>query len=115
MRRFLTQAVVLLVSALVGSLVVFALLRLLGGDVAYILLGQEATQDRVIALRSELGLDRVWFVQYFDWIGGFFSGNLGTSFSGSYEIFDQIGQRLVPTLLLAFGSLFVSMILALFL
>jgi len=100
---------------LVGSLVVFALLRLLGGDVAYILLGQEATQDRVIALRSELGLDRVWFVQYFDWIGGFFSGNLGTSFSGSYEIFDQIGQRLVPTLLLAFGSLFVSMILALFL
>tara|TARA_B100000780_G_scaffold98922_1_gene69052 strand:+ start:1186 stop:2103 length:918 start_codon:yes stop_codon:yes gene_type:complete len=102
-------------SALVGSLVVFALLRLLGGDVAYILLGKEATQDQVIALRIELGLDRIWFVQYFDWIGGFFSANLGTSFSGSYEIFDQIGQRLVPTLLLAFGSLFVSMVLALFL
>ena len=94
---------------------VFALLRLLGGDVAYILLGKEATQDQVIALRIELGLDRIWFVQYFDWIGGFFSANLGTSFSGSYEIFDQIGQRLVPTLLLAFGSLFVSMVLALFL
>jgi peptide/nickel transport system permease protein len=102
-------------SALVGSLVVFALLRLLGGDVAYILLGKEATQDQVIALRIELGLDRIWFVQYFDWIGGFFSANLGTSFSGSYEIFDQIGQRLVPTLLLAFGSLFASMVLALFL
>lgn len=115
MRNFLNQTVILLVSALIGSLVVFGLLRLLGGDVAYILLGREATQDQVIALRAELGLDRAWFVQYFDWIAGFFTGNLGRSFSGSYDIFDQIGQRLVPTLLLAFGSLFVSMVLALFL
>lgn len=115
LKSFMTQMAVLLISALIGSLVVFALLRLLGGDVAYILLGKEATQEQVNTLRSELGLDRVWFVQYFDWITGFFTGNLGTSFSGSYEIFDQIGKRLVPTLLLAFGSLFVSIFLALIL
>jgi len=115
MKGFLTQAGVLLFSALIGSLVVFALLRLLGGDVAYILLGQEATQEQVNVLRSELGLDRAWFIQYFDWIKGFFTGNLGSSFSGSYEIFDQIGARLIPTLLLAFGSLIVSIFLALLL
>lgn len=115
LKSFMTQISVLLISALIGSLVVFALLRLLGGDVAYILLGKEATQEQVNTLRSELGLDRIWFVQYFDWITGFFTGNLGTSFSGSYEIFDQIGKRLVPTLLLAFGSLFVSIFLALIL
>jgi len=115
LRGFISQFFVLLLSALIGSLVVFALLRLLGGDVAYILLGNEATQDQVNSLRSELGLDRAWFVQYFDWIKGFFTGDLGTSFSGSYEIFDQIGQRLIPTLLLAFGSLFVSISLALIL
>jgi len=113
LRRPLTQVFVLLVSALLGSLVVFALLRLLGGDVAYILLGQEATQPRVDALRIELGLDRPWFIQYYDWIRGFFTGNLGSSFSGSYEIFDQIATRMVPTLLLAFGSLTVSITLAL--
>jgi len=115
LRRFLTQSIVLVLSALIGSLVVFALLRLLGGDIAYILLGQEATQDQIVALRSELGLDRYWFIQYLDWVGGFLTGDLGRSFSGSYQIFDQIGQRLIPTLLLAFGSLFVSMILALLL
>ena len=114
-KGFITQGVVLLISALMGSLVVFALLRLLGGDVAYILLGMEATQEQVNMLRAELGLDRAWFVQYFDWIKGFFTGDLGTSFSGSYEIFDQIGKRLIPTLLLAFGSLFVSIFLALIL
>lgn len=113
LKSFITQIAVLLISALIGSLVVFALLRLLGGDVAYILLGKEATQEQVNILRSELGLNRVWFVQYFDWITGFFTGNLGSSFSGSYEIFDQIGKRLIPTLLLAFGSLFISIFLAL--
>lgn len=115
LKSFMTQTAVLLISALIGSLVVFALLRLLGGDIAYILLGKEATQEQVNTLRSELGLDRAWFVQYFDWITGFFTGNLGSSLSGSYEIFDQIGKRLVPTLLLAFGSLFVSIFLALIL
>ena len=63
LKSFISQVFVLLISALIGSLVVFALLRLLGGDVAYILLGNEATQDQVNALRTELGLDRAWFVK----------------------------------------------------
>ncbi len=109
----MSQVFILLISALIGSLAVFALLRLLGGDVAYILLGQEATQVRVDALRIELGLDRPWLIQYLDWIRGFFTGDLGSSFSGSYEIFDQIATRMVPTLLLAFGSLSISITLAL--
>lgn len=113
LRRFISQIGILLISALIGSVAVFALLRLLGGNVAYILLGQEATQSQVDALRTELGLDRPWVVQYLDWITGFFTGDLGSSFSGSYQIFDQIATRMVPTLLLAFGSLAVSISLAL--
>jgi peptide/nickel transport system permease protein len=112
-KGFLSQALILLLSALVGSLVVFGLLRLLGGDVAYILLGKAATQVTVDALRLELGLDRAWYIQYIEWIAGFFTGDLGSSFSGSYRIFDQISTRLVPTLLLAVGSLVLSISLAL--
>lgn len=115
LKSFFPQVLILMVSSIVGSLVVFALLRLLGGNVAYILLGQEATQVQVDALRMELGLDRHWTIQYFEWLKGFFTGDLGSSFSGSYLIFDQIMTRMVPTLLLAFGSLVVSISLALLL
>jgi len=106
------EAMTLLVSAVIGSLVVFGLLRLLGGDVALMILGQEADPKAVIALREELGLNRPWYLQYLSWMAGFFTGNLGRSYAGGYDIFQQIVVRMVPTSLLAFGSLFVSILLA---
>ncbi len=110
---FTREAMTLFVSAVIGSLVVFGLLRLLGGDVALMILGQEAAPEAAIALREELGLNRPWHVQYLDWMGGFFTGNLGRSYAGGYDIFEQISDRLGPTTLLAFGSLIVSITIAL--
>ncbi len=107
------EALTLLVSALIGSFLVFGLLRLLGGDVALVILGQEAAPGAVEALREELGLNRPWYVQYASWLAGFFTGDLGRAYSGGYDIFEQIVTRLGPTSLLAFGSLFVSITLAL--
>lgn len=107
------ESLTLFVSAVVGSLVVFGLLRLLGGDVAMMILGQEASPEAATVLREELGLNRPLYVQYFEWIGGFLTGNLGRAYSGGYDIFDQIVQRLGPTTLLAFGSLSVSILIAL--
>ena len=103
----------LTLSALVGSILVFAMLRLLGGDVALVILGPEAKPEAVDALRLELGLNNPWYQQYFDWITGFVTGNLGRSYSGGYDIFEQITVRLGPTVLLAVGSLLVSLLLAL--
>lgn len=107
------ESLTLFVSAVVGSVVVFGLLRLLGGDVAMMILGQEASPEAATALREELGLNRPLYVQYFEWIGGFLTGNLGRAYSGGYDIFEQIVQRLGPTTLLAFGSLSVSILIAL--
>ncbi|MBM3521399.1 MAG: ABC transporter permease [Alphaproteobacteria bacterium] len=107
------EAITLIASALIGSLVVFGLLRLLGGDVALMILGQDADPDAAIALREQLGLNRPLHVQYLDWIGGFLTGDLGKAYSGGYDIFDQIVARMGPTSLLAFGSLLVSILLAL--
>ncbi len=106
------EGVTLLASAIVGSLLVFGLLRMLGGDVALMILGQEADPNAVLVLREELGLSRPWFEQYLSWITGFFTGNLGRSYSGGYDIFEQITVRFVPTALLAFGSLFLSIFIA---
>lgn len=107
------EAVTLLVSALIGSFLIFGLLRLLGGDVALVILGQDAAPGAVEKLREELGLLRPWYVQYASWLMGFFTGELGRSYSGGYDIFEQIVTRFGPTALLAFGSLFVSIALAL--
>ena len=52
------------------SLVVFGVLEVLPGDVAEVMLGTEAREDTLAALRSQLGLDRPAHVRYFAWIGG---------------------------------------------
>jgi peptide/nickel transport system permease protein len=114
LRLVLREGTTLLASAIAGSLVVFALLRMLGGDVALMILGQEAAPGAIEKLRLELGLDDPWYVQYLRWIGGFFTGDLGRSYSGGYDIFEQIVVRMGPTAILAFGSLSLSILVALF-
>jgi peptide/nickel transport system permease protein len=103
----------LLLAALVGSLVVFGLMRLVGGDVALIILGKEARPEAVEQLREELGLNRPWFVQYLDWLRGVVTGDLGESYAARFDIFDEIVRRFEPTVLLAVGSMLISVPLAL--
>jgi peptide/nickel transport system permease protein len=103
----------MLLAALVGSLIVFALLRGIGGDVAHIILGHNATKGALEALQKELGLTAPWYVQYFTWLGGVFTGNLGVSYAAHFKIFDEIVRRLAPTAILSFGSLFLSIPIAL--
>jgi len=109
LRSFLS----LVLAAFVGSLVVFVLLQSIGGDVAHIILGQYATAGALEALQAELGLNDPWHVQYLNWLGGVFTGDLGTSYSARFDIFDEIVRRLEPTAILSFGSLILSMPIAL--
>jgi peptide/nickel transport system permease protein len=109
LRSFLSM----LLAALVGSLIVFLLLRSIGGDVAFIILGKNATNGALEALRKELGLTAPLYVQYLKWIGGAFTGNLGVSYASHFNIFQEIVRRLVPTAILSFGSLLLSIPIAL--
>lgn len=112
-RIVVRSTLVLLGSAVAGSLVVFLLLRLLGGDIATIILGQTATQEALAAVRADLGLDRPAHIQYLEWLGGLFRGDLGQSYAARYDIFDEIRSRLGVTFGLAIGSMVVSAIFAL--
>jgi peptide/nickel transport system permease protein len=103
----------MLAAALVGSLIVFILLRSIGGDVAYIILGKNATKGALEALQKQLGLTAPLYVQYLKWLGGVFTGNLGVSYASHFNIFEEIVRRLVPTAILSFGSLFLSIPIAL--
>lgn len=111
-RIALRSAAVLLASAIAGSLLVFGLLRLLRGDIAWVIAGQDAPVEAVVELRERLGLDRPWFVQYVDWLGGMVRGDLGQSYASGYDIAEQIRIRMGLTLSLAVLSLVLSMVFA---
>lgn len=114
MLRFIARSLLLLLaSAAIGSLIIFVLVRSVGGDIATVILGRQATPESIAALRAELGLDRPLWEQYFSWISGFATGDLGNSYGSRYDIAEQIVQRLEPTLILTFGSLLVSIPIAL--
>ena len=85
----------------VVSVLVFIGTSILPGDVAQIILGQSATPETLAALRAELGMDRPWFVRYFDWLGNLVTGDLGTSKAGGASISSLISGRLGNTMFLA--------------
>lgn len=83
MGRFILRRLAFFVFTLFfTSALVFALTRVLPGDVARVILGREATEEQVAALRAELGLDQPLTRQYVDWVSDFVRGDWGRTFSG---------------------------------
>jgi ABC-type dipeptide/oligopeptide/nickel transport system permease component len=62
------------VTLVAASLFIYFMLNLLGGDPAAAMLGDDANAADIAAIRERLGLNRPWYVQYFEWISGFFTG-----------------------------------------
>ena len=79
LRLVLERILVLVVSVLLASVVVFLLVNALPGDVAQVMLGNSSDPATVAELRTRLGLDRPLVVRYADWLGGLVTGDLGTS------------------------------------
>jgi peptide/nickel transport system permease protein len=89
-----------LVTMLVASIILFLVLRILPGDITAVILGQFATKEAMANLKVELGLDRPLIVQYLRWLGGFVTGQWGTSVVMGVPTFDLVMQRLQLSLLL---------------
>lgn len=93
-------------SMLVASVVVFALLNLLPGDLAGVILGPNATPDAIDAMRAQLGLDRPMPVRYLDWLAGLLAGQLGTSALTGDVVGPIVAQKFGVTFwLVVFGML----------
>ena len=82
------------------SVIIFAATQALPGDAARSILGRSATPESLAALRQQLGLDEPVLTQYWHWISGIFTGDLGTSLAASLPVTDVIGERLVYSLFL---------------
>lgn len=98
-----------IVAALVQSAVIFAFLRMLPGDAAMVLGGTTATPEQTARLRSQMGLDRPYPVQYLSWLSDVLHGNLGVSQLSGKAVGAQVGVRMEVTLPLAVLGLAVAL------
>ena len=103
----------LAITLLVVSLVIFAVMDLLPGDPASIMLGTSASPETLAALRHELGLDQPLLIRYGQWLAGVFSGNLGQSYTYGVPVAGLIVERLAVTLPLAMIAIVLSVAIAL--
>ncbi len=109
LKRLLT----LLITLAVASAVVFAVLELLPGNAAEVILGDTATPESLAALQAKLGLDRPALTRYVDWVGGLLRGETARSISYDTPTIELIAERLQVTLPLAVMAMALTMGLAL--
>ncbi|HSK40061.1 MAG TPA: ABC transporter permease, partial [Arenibaculum sp.] len=102
-----------LATLLAASVVVFAVLEILPGDPALVMLGTEARPDTLAALREQLGLDRPAPVRYFAWIAGLLTGDFGTSMTYDVPVASLIADRIAVTAPLALLAILLSTAVAL--
>ncbi len=102
----------LLLTLLLTSIIVFLITQLLPGDVARVILGREAGEAALQALRQKLGLDLPIPVQYYHWLRNFVTGNWGTSFTSQTDVFGLVMQRLRNSLMLLAVTLAIAVPLA---
>ncbi|MAS33169.1 MAG: peptide ABC transporter permease [Anaerolineaceae bacterium] len=117
MLQFLIRRILLLVvTMLITSVIIFALTQLLPGDVARLILGRDASETALNALREEFGLDEPVPVQYVNWLGGFITGDWGRSYSsGNPPVRPLILDRLSNSLRLMLMTLIISIPLSILL
>ncbi|OWU81976.1 ABC transporter permease [Phaeobacter sp. 22II1-1F12B] len=95
------------------SVVVFAVMNILPGDPALTILGLDATEDALAALREQFGLNDPLLSRYFSWVGNALTGDFGTSHSFRVPVSELIAERLPMTISLAVAGMIFTVILAL--
>lgn len=103
---------ILLATLLAASAIVFVVLEILPGDAALLILGTEARDDTLAALRADLGLDRPALARYLDWLAGMTTGRTGVSHTYAVPVATLIGERLTVTVPLAVAAFALSTLLA---
>ena len=95
---------------LVVAVFIFLMLRLTPSDPAAIIAGDNATTEQVAQIRSQLGLDRPMIEQFVIWSGKVLSGDFGESFFFKKTVAALIGERIEPTLSLAFFTILIAVL-----
>lgn len=113
MGRYAVQRIILAIPVLLGvSMILFAAVRIVPGDIASARLGDQANEELVQELREDLGLDRPLYVQYINWMGGIVQLDFGDSLWTGRPVIDNIARAAPVTLELGILSIFIAVLIA---
>jgi peptide/nickel transport system permease protein len=99
MLGFVARRLLYLVPVLIAvSLLTFLIASLLPGDLAYVILGDQATPEKVAALRHDMGLDEPIWWRYLSWLGHVLQGDFGRSFRTGQTVLQAVAERLPVSL-----------------
>jgi peptide/nickel transport system permease protein len=111
-KRYIARRLLLAVPTLFAvSVIVFALMRFMPGDVVLRMVEGQAYAPTIEAMRKELGLDRPVHVQYLEWMSGVVRGDFGTSYWTRQPIWEEFAARFPVTLELAVLTIAVSVVI----
>lgn len=102
----------LVLSLIAASLVIFAVIEIIPGDPAAFILGVNAREDTLLALRDQMGLNDPLVMRYLNWIGGLLQGDFGTSWTYKTPVADLVADRIGVSLPLAIYALLLSTLIA---
>ncbi len=102
----------LVISLIVASLVIFLVIEVIPGDPASFMLGINAREDTLAALRAEMGLDKPLLVRYAQWVIGMLQWDFGTSWTYKTPVAELINDRIWVSLPLAIYALILSTLIA---
>ena len=116
MKKYVLKRLLQLIPILLGiTFLSFAMMRVAGSDAVtelYTNRGTEVSQEIIDARRAELGLDKPFLIQYFSWLGGMLTGDMGQSYVSGADVFSTFLSKLPATLLLTGLSIALTIIIS---
>ena len=97
-----------LITLLAVLTLVFVLVRIVPGDPAQVILGDQASREAILAMRVRLGLDRPLLVQYLEFLGGALRGDWGVSMVSGRPVIEEVLAVLPWTIELTLLSLLIG-------
>jgi peptide/nickel transport system permease protein len=105
-----TRLAALVPTLLFATFTIFGLQHIGPADPATVILGENATEERIAEVREQLGLNDPLIVQYGKWLGKVATGDLGQSIIGSERVATTIGRSLPVTLQLVLAGVLISVV-----
>jgi peptide/nickel transport system permease protein len=112
MAYIIRRILLFIVTVALVSFITFAVFQVMPGDPIRIMLGPDADETQIATLKAQLGLDQPLHTQYFEWIKGLMTGDLGQSIRFSKPVSELIMDRLPVTISLAIMTLTIVVVVA---
>ena len=113
MLHFLLRRLLLTIPVLLGvATLVFSLIHLVPGDPVQTMLGESAAPQEVARVRTQLGLDRPLYAQYWAFLSGVSQGDLGLSLRTNEPVARAIADRMPATIELAVAAICLAVVVA---